>query len=529
MIRKKVVAIAMAAAVTLTIIPNNFTGTLLVQAEESTVEANAVEENITEENMGQVVEIPDSRLKEAINATLDKSRDPEAQITVAEMKSLTKLDTAVIPFIGMSENQPSRGVKDITGLEYAANLTYLDLSENEIADLTPIQNLNKLTYLELDRNMIGDLSPLSNLTNLVHLNIYNNSSITDTTAIETLTNLEWLDLHYANRGRGTVNVVPLGKLTKLKYLNFESNHITDISFVKTLVNLEQIGVGANHILDMSPLSDLIQRAWGDWDGSYVGMYGQILQDPVNINLDYKENTYKIADPVKGLDKYMAANDATPEASVMNGHENENISAKYNAETREVEIAVKENTLDTAREIKTAVLLDYGYYTLTMDINIKQGISPVFMKTVVLSNDGNGKVMINGLENNALLEKGHHTVSVMPNEGYELDKLYLNDKDITEEFTANNKEGAMDFEVLEDGKFHATFKKLDVVAPDNETTEGATEGGNNKNNESVKEEDKINENKTPVTADNNDLSQVAGVALLSALVIGVLNRRRKLSK
>lgn len=526
MIRKKVVAIAMAAAVTLTIIPNNFTGTLLVQAEESAVEANAVEENITEENMGQVVEIPDSRLKEAINATLDKSRDPEAQITVAEMKSLTKLDTDILPFIGMSDEQPSRGVKDITGLEYATNLTYLDLSENEVADLTPIQNLNKLTYLELDRNMIGDLSPLSNLTNLVHLNIYNNSSITDTTAIETLTNLEWLDLHYANRGRGTVNVVPLGKLTKLKYLNFESNHITDISFVKTLVNLEQIGVGANHILDMSPLSDLIQRAWGDWDGSYVGMYGQILQDPVNINLDYKENTYKIADPVKGLDKYMAANDATPEASVMNGHENENISAKYNAETREVEIAVKENTLDTAREIKTAVLLDYGYYTLTMNINIKQGISPVFMKTVVLSNDGNGKVMINGLENNALLEKGHHTVSVKPNEGYELDKLYLNDKDITEEFNSKNKDGVMDFEVLEDGKFHATFKKLEVVAPDDKTTEGTTNGGNN---ESVKKEDKVNENKTPVTADNNDLSQVAGVALLSALVIGVLNRRRKLSK
>ncbi|SHH89117.1 Leucine Rich repeat-containing protein [Clostridium collagenovorans DSM 3089] len=529
MIRKKVVAIAMAAAVTLTIIPNNFTGTLLVQAEESAMEANAVEENITEENMGQVVEIPDSRLKEAINATLDKSKDPEAQITVAEMKSLTKLDTAVLPFIGMSEGQPNRGVKDITGLEYATNLTYLDLSENEISDLRPIQNLTNLTYLELDRNMLGDITPLSNLVNLVHLNIYNNTAITDTTAISGLENLEWLDLHFANRGKEKVNVVPLGKLTKLKYLNFESNHITDISFVKTLSNIEEIGVGANHILDMSPLSALIQRAWVDWDGAYVGMYGQILENPVNIDIDYKENTFKIEDPVKGLDEYMAANEATPEASIMNGQENENVSAKYNAETKEVEITIKENPLDTAREIKTAILLDYGFYTLTMNINIKQDISPIFKKNVVLSNDGNGKVMINGLENNALLEKGHHTVSVMPNEGYELDKLYLNDKDITEEFTANNKDGAMDFEVLEDGKFHATFKKFKVVAPDNETTEGTTDGGNNKNNESVKKEDKVNENKTPVTADNNDLSQVAGVALLSALVVGVLNRRRKLSK
>lgn len=525
MIRKKVVAIAMAAAVTLTIIPNNFVGTSLVQAEEATVEVNA-----TEANVGDVVNIPDSRLKEAINSTLDKNRDPKAEITVAEMQSLTTLNTDVLPFIGMSDEQPSRGIKDITGLEYATNLTYLDLSENEISDLKPIQNLTNLTYLELDRNMIGDLSPLSNLINLVHLNIYNNSSITDTTAIETLTNLEWLDLHYANRGRGTVNVTPLGKLTKLKYLNFESNHIKDISFVKTLVNLEQIGVGANHIVDMSVLSGLIQRAWGDWDGSYVGMYGQTLQEPVNINLDYKENTYKIADPVKGLDEYMAANEATPEASIMNGYENENISVKYNAETKEIEVTVKENPLDTAREMKTAILLDYGYYTLTMDINVKQGISPVFMKTVVLTNDGNGKVMINDLENNALLEKGHHSVTVTPNEGYELDKLYLNDKDITEEFNSKNKDGVMNFEVLEDGKFHATFKKLEVVNPDNETTEGATEGTTNGgNNESVKKEDKVNENKTPVTADNNDLSQVAGVALLSALVIGVLNRRRKLSK
>ena len=101
----------------------------------------------------EVVETPDKNLRTAIEDALGvDAGDP---ITKAEMETLTELDASW-----------DGGIRDLTGLQFATQLTKLNLSRNNISDLSPLTGLTQLTWLDLDFNDISDLSPLAGLTQL---------------------------------------------------------------------------------------------------------------------------------------------------------------------------------------------------------------------------------------------------------------------------------------------------------------------------------------------------------------------------
>ena len=341
--------------------------------------------NLNNNEKYEIVNIPDEKLRKIINYTLGKNRNANQKITKIEMESIKEINgDEILEYLPMDKwvafNTPCRGLKSLEGLQYAINLEKLDLSENGISDLNPLKNLKKLRYVELDRNMIKDLTPLSNLKNLEHLNIYNNEGIVDMKPISNLYKLEWLDLHFCNRGKQKVNVEPLGNLKNLKMVNLESNLVEDISFAKKLKNIEIIGVGANHITDMTPLQNIIHKTYGngvyvDETKNYVGMLVESLKNPINIKAEYKTNTYKIPDMVKGLDEYIKAYNITPKVVFLNGQENEDISLNYNEKKREIEVKVKGNVTEKERTIKTTIILGYEKYTLNIDLNIKQKVAP----------------------------------------------------------------------------------------------------------------------------------------------------------
>ena len=340
-----------------------------------------IKTEVQPEKEDKIVSIPDAKLKKVINYNLGKDRKVDQEITKEEMESITEINgDKAISYLPREEwieyMSHDRGIRSIEGLQYAINLERLDLSENGIKDLTPLTNLKNLTYIELDRNMLGDLTPLSSLTNLIHLNIYNNDQIDDMTAISNLKNLEWLDLHWCNRGKRKVNVEPLGNITTLKMVNLESNLVEDISFAKRLTNVHVIGVGANHIVDMTPLSDMINRIYKDGEyvdeeETYVGMLVQELKEPINIKKDYKKFIYEIPDPVKGLDEYIRSNGITPAVEFLSGEENENIGINYNEDTKNIEVIVKGNLEEKQRNINTKIILGYEKYSLTIKLNITQ--------------------------------------------------------------------------------------------------------------------------------------------------------------
>ncbi len=131
----------------------------------------------------QVVDIPDSSLRTAIEKALGKASG--ATITTADMAKLTHLDTR------------NAYISDLTGLELATNLTGLNLSDNNISDISPLTGLMNLRQLWLASNNISDISPVAGLTNLIEL-ILQNNAISDISPVAGLTNLTGLWLVYNN-------------------------------------------------------------------------------------------------------------------------------------------------------------------------------------------------------------------------------------------------------------------------------------------------------------------------------------------
>ena len=193
------------------------------------VEANAVVPNDT--NLSPVctnpVAIPDEILEDAIREKLGKS---SGNLTCADLESLTSLRED--GFIGNFE-----------GLQYAVNLTFLNV---RISDLSPLRTLTNLKQLYLYTSYISDLSPLQNLTGLEKLYLQFNR-ISDLSPLENLTNLKELDLS----GNPVYDFAPLQNLTKLTYLKLEDTGISDLS---VLVNNSGLGSGDRVLLKSNILS-----------------------------------------------------------------------------------------------------------------------------------------------------------------------------------------------------------------------------------------------------------------------------------
>ena len=205
------------------------------------------------------VPIPDAGLRTALEAQMGKnSGDP---ITTTELETLPGLSA------------PDHDISDLTGLEYAinlttlrlgnnqiddvsllaslANLTDLRLGNNEISDVSPLADLIKLTRLELSSNEINDVSPLTALTDLMDLRLSTNE-INDISPLADLTNLTRLEL-FSNQIQ---DVNPLADLTNLTHLELFSNRISNLSPLADLTNLTTLRLSANDISDLSALEGL---------------------------------------------------------------------------------------------------------------------------------------------------------------------------------------------------------------------------------------------------------------------------------
>lgn len=229
----------------------------------------------------QTVNIPDSNLRAVLETALGKaSGDP---IIVAEMATLTHLE-------GDEAN-----INDLTGLEFATNLTWLNLGDNSIRDISAVAGLTNLTALDLDDNSISDIPPLTGLTNLTNLSLSNNP-IFDISAIAGLTNLTWLSLS----NNSISDISPLARLTTLTGLSLRNNPISDISALAGLSNLKRLFLTGNAISDLSPLTGLINLIDLDLGGNSVSDISPVAELINLIELDLHENSISDLSPLSGL-------------------------------------------------------------------------------------------------------------------------------------------------------------------------------------------------------------------------------------
>jgi len=204
--------------------------------------------------------IKDPNLELAIRDNLNK---PEGEITPADMLSLVNLEADM------------KNISDLSGLEYAENLSSLSLLDNKITVLTPILNLAKLERLNLSNNELAVIPNLEKNVKLKYLNLdYNKltaidslkailslgalsiagNKIIDLSPISTLTGLDTL---YADENDLVVTPSFTG-LTSLKVLGLSNNKLINISTLSSLSGLKLLRLNNNLITDISPLLNLTQ-------------------------------------------------------------------------------------------------------------------------------------------------------------------------------------------------------------------------------------------------------------------------------
>ena len=271
------------------------------------------------------VSIPDENLRQAVRASLVPSEGPITQQRMAELKEI----------------YVERGrIRDLTGLEYATQLSGLNVRINEISDLSPLENLTNLRSLNLGQSQqINDLSPLENLTNLTYLEIgyieiggsqindlspltrmtaltdlilvghqigdisplagltsltkilLHDNQINGISALQNLTALTWLDLH----NNQISDISALQNLTALRYLDLNGNQISGISALQNLTALTRLDLHNNQISDISALQNLTALS------SYLGLHDNQISDVTPLeNLTSLRNLNLAGNPIADL-------------------------------------------------------------------------------------------------------------------------------------------------------------------------------------------------------------------------------------
>ena len=253
----------------------------------------------------EVVSIPDANLAAVVREALDLT--PGDAISQLDMLKLVWLEAN------------GRQITDLTGLEYAVNLTGLFLGDNQISDITPLaestildrvgalqqQHLGYLALggvdqsvrfesrwqlgigffapggvevdpavLESQSTSVSDISPLAGLTNLITLTLDDNS-VSDISPLAGLTHLSFLALV-----RNSVSdLSPLVGLTHLGELNLWDNPLSYTSVKTHIPALQRRGVTVH--FDAHQIPHSLTKVSGD---SQEGLANTQLAAPFVVSV-----------------------------------------------------------------------------------------------------------------------------------------------------------------------------------------------------------------------------------------------------
>ncbi|MDD9975910.1 MAG: leucine-rich repeat domain-containing protein, partial [Candidatus Poribacteria bacterium] len=191
---------------------------------------------------GESVDIPDPNLRAAIEEALGKA--PKDPITAEEMATLEQLYAEY------------KNIRDLTGLEFAKNLTALYLVYNALSDISPLTALTKLHHVRISKNPLSDISPLAALTKLREIHI-NHTEVADLSPLSGLRDLETLNVGHTRIS----NLAPLAGLKNLKSLDTIHSAISDLSPLSGLTNLKRLLLYDCKATDLSPLKGLTKLRW----------------------------------------------------------------------------------------------------------------------------------------------------------------------------------------------------------------------------------------------------------------------------
>lgn len=182
-----------------------------------------------------IADIPDWALRRTVEDALHKSRG--APISSAEMATLTALRI------------DHGSVGDLTGLEWATRLVWLELSLDE-SGLPPLEHLHRMQVLILRAYRLTDLSGLGALAQLRHLELESHA-LSDISPLRHLVELRTLSLRAP-----VTDITPLADLAGLTALEVRSDGVTDLSALSQLRNLKWLRISGTRLDEPSRLAHL---------------------------------------------------------------------------------------------------------------------------------------------------------------------------------------------------------------------------------------------------------------------------------
>ncbi|MDA1994265.1 MULTISPECIES: NEAT domain-containing protein [Bacillus cereus group] len=173
-------------------------------------------------------------------------------------------------------------LEDIGPLAKLEHIEFLTLRNNKISGLSPLSQMKKIKMLDLNSNYIKDIKPLFTVKSLRTLTVANNQiSNAGLEGVHQLKNLKTFEI--SNNGLSNVehingmnklielglsknelvDLTPLSKLSGLQKLNLEENYISDITPLSQLTGLYDLKLGSNEIRDVRPVQELGKRMYID--------------------------------------------------------------------------------------------------------------------------------------------------------------------------------------------------------------------------------------------------------------------------
>lgn len=185
---------------------------------------------------GQTVNFADTNLESVVREAISK---PTGPITAADLQPLTYLYAF------------DHSIRDLSGLEYATNLTDLYLDYNQVQNFASLEKMPQLKTLSLFQNHLSDLKFLRHLTNLDVVGVGGNV-IWDFSPLFTLTNVNTLTLDYS----GLTDISFLGKMPWLSVVSVYANPLEDVSPLLAVTNLTDLDVSDMPVTNLAALGGL---------------------------------------------------------------------------------------------------------------------------------------------------------------------------------------------------------------------------------------------------------------------------------
>ncbi|MCD2252664.1 LapB repeat-containing protein [Listeria marthii] len=209
------------------------------------------EENIETNESQDIVNIPDPVLKSYLNGLLGQAATSD--ITGLQMDKIKNVDIN------------GSTLTDITGLEFAHNLTSLSLLNTSVTDFSVIANITSLNRLIISGTSLTDdsLPDLNSLINLTSMDL-SNTNINDNSLdkINKLPQLTTLTLGY---DYALTDIMPLQSLPNLTSLDIQFCGVHDFRGIETFPKLTSLSAHGQNVGRTSLINSTIKSSVLSYD------------------------------------------------------------------------------------------------------------------------------------------------------------------------------------------------------------------------------------------------------------------------